>query len=96
MIYSSMKFRVNEVNVRENAFVNFSVWSDFELVLTAILETLCRLLYRGFVVCSWKPISKDVRMKYLKWYKALKYVAQYKDYINVLVNIISNIVKELR
>ena len=67
-----MQFRVNEVNVRENAFVNFSVWSDFELVLTAILETLCRLLYRGFVVCSWKAISKDVRMKYLKWFKSIK------------------------
>lgn len=33
MIYSSMNFRVNEVNVRKNASVNFSVWSDFELVL---------------------------------------------------------------
>ena len=28
-----MNFRVNDVNVRKNLSVNFSVWSDFELVL---------------------------------------------------------------
>lgn len=54
-----MKFRVNEVNVRENVCVNLSVWSD--LACSAILKILCRLLCRKFIKkfidFSWKAIS---------------------------------------
>lgn len=64
MIYSSIKLRVSEVNVRENASVNFSVWSDFQLVL--IFWRFCVGCYVENLFTLGKLFQKvDVRMKYL-------------------------------
>lgn len=65
MIYSSMKFRVNEVNVRESASVSFSDWSDFYLVL--LFWRFCVGCYVGNLLFTLEKLFQkvDMRIKYL-------------------------------